>query len=137
MIDVSWHKISLQGMILTLQLVRHPIHISHPISFSCLLLYNKPLPKLVAEKLTFIIPHNSVDPLDSATFIGIKQSILICLHKAGVWSGPKSQRRLHPHINIQISEYEGTYLILLEKEMATHSSILAWRIPRTEEPYVH
>ena len=25
-------------------------------------------------------------------------------------------------------------LSLLEKEMATHSSILAWRIPRTEEP---
>ena len=24
--------------------------------------------------------------------------------------------------------------ILLEKGMATHSSILAWRIPRTEEP---
>ena len=24
--------------------------------------------------------------------------------------------------------------VLLEKEMATHSSILAWRIPRTEEP---
>ena len=23
---------------------------------------------------------------------------------------------------------------LLEKEMAAHSSILAWRIPRTEEP---
>ena len=23
---------------------------------------------------------------------------------------------------------------LLEKEMATHSSILTWRIPRTEEP---
>ena len=23
---------------------------------------------------------------------------------------------------------------LLEKEMAPHSSILAWRIPRTEEP---
>ena len=23
---------------------------------------------------------------------------------------------------------------LLEKEMATHSSTLAWRIPRTEEP---
>ena len=22
----------------------------------------------------------------------------------------------------------------LEKEMATHSSVLAWRIPRTEEP---
>ena len=24
--------------------------------------------------------------------------------------------------------------VLLEKEMATYSSILAWRIPRTEEP---
>ena len=24
--------------------------------------------------------------------------------------------------------------VLLEKEMATHSSILAWNIPRTEEP---
>ena len=24
--------------------------------------------------------------------------------------------------------------VLLEKEMATHSSILAWRIPETEEP---
>ena len=23
----------------------------------------------------------------------------------------------------------------LDKEMATHSSILAWRIPRTEEPH--
>ena len=28
---------------------------------------------------------------------------------------------------------EGTY-VYLEKEMATHSSVLAWRIPRTEEP---
>ena len=25
----------------------------------------------------------------------------------------------------------------LEEEMATHSSILAWRIPWTEEPMVH
>ena len=28
----------------------------------------------------------------------------------------------------------GPFLHLLEKEMATHSSILAWRIPWTEEP---
>ena len=29
----------------------------------------------------------------------------------------------------------GTYLLFkLEKEMATHSSIVAWRIPWTEEP---
>ena len=26
------------------------------------------------------------------------------------------------------------YLILLEKEMATHASVLAWRIPGTGEP---
>ena len=26
------------------------------------------------------------------------------------------------------------YYLFLEKEMATHSSILAWRIPWTEEP---
>ena len=25
-------------------------------------------------------------------------------------------------------------LLILEKEMATHSSILAWRVPWTEEP---
>ena len=28
----------------------------------------------------------------------------------------------------------GMILIMLEKEMATHSSVLAWRIPGTEEP---
>ena len=28
----------------------------------------------------------------------------------------------------------GNYDVLMEKEMATHSSILAWRIPWTEEP---
>ena len=27
-----------------------------------------------------------------------------------------------------------TFILLLEKEMATHSSIIAWRIPGTEEP---
>ena len=26
------------------------------------------------------------------------------------------------------------YMELLEKEMATHSSVLPWEIPRTEEP---
>ena len=31
---------------------------------------------------------------------------------------------------VQFLDWEDT----LEKEMATHSSILAWRIPRTEEP---
>ena len=34
----------------------------------------------------------------------------------------------HPHPHLCISH------LSLEKEMATHSSILAWKIPRTEEP---
>ena len=36
---------------------------------------------------------------------------------------------------IQINEYLGTYYVPgLEKEMATHSSVLAWRTPGTGEP---
>ena len=34
-------------------------------------------------------------------------------------------------INTVIRDKEGHYM---EKEMATHSSILAWRLPGTEEP---
>ena len=50
----------------------------------------------------------------------------------GAWSAPvygvaKSQTRL--------SDFTFTFHFdALEKEMATHSSILAWRIPGTEEP---
>ena len=35
----------------------------------------------------------------------------------------------------QLSDFTFTfYLLALEKEMETHSSVLAWRIPGTEEP---
>ena len=35
----------------------------------------------------------------------------------------------------QLSDFTFTfYFHALEKEMATHSSVLAWRIPGTEEP---
>ena len=30
--------------------------------------------------------------------------------------------------------FSGSLLVLLEKEMATHSRMLTWEIPRTEEP---
>ena len=33
-----------------------------------------------------------------------------------------------------INNFKHIYSQILEKEMATHSSILAWRIPWTEEP---
>ena len=39
----------------------------------------------------------------------------------------------HLHV-LTDSDFPTTYKVSLEKEMATHSSILAWRIPRTEEP---
>ena len=34
----------------------------------------------------------------------------------------------------QLSDFTFTYFHALEKEMATHSSILAWKIPWAEEP---
>ena len=45
-----------------------------------------------------------------------------------------------PYMGINLAIYKETRLRSLdqedslEKEMATHSSIVAWRIPRTEEP---
>ena len=37
-------------------------------------------------------------------------------------------------LNYKYSHFLVTYQGTLEKEMATHSSILTWRIPGTEEP---
>ena len=39
-----------------------------------------------------------------------------------------------PHSSVGKESAYSTGDLGLEKEMATHSSILAWRIPRTEEP---
>ena len=38
------------------------------------------------------------------------------------------------HICIFVHTYTHTYLYILEKEMMTHSSIIAWEIPWPEEP---
>ena len=35
---------------------------------------------------------------------------------------------------VQVNAFEIWYAQSMEKELATHSSILAWRIPGTEEP---
>ena len=55
----------------------------------------------------------------------------ICLSQRGANAGPQRAREQRqgqalPFVLITSRE--------LEKEMATHSSILAWRIPGTEEP---
>ena len=39
-----------------------------------------------------------------------------------------------PLVHFSHSDIEGIMLDELEKEMATHSSVLAWRIPGTGEP---
>ena len=36
--------------------------------------------------------------------------------------------------NIYMAQHCTSTILQLQKEMATHSGILAWRIPRTEEP---
>ena len=45
-----------------------------------------------------------------------------------------SNRTKHQLSNFQNWDNECAYFIRLEKEMATHSSVLAWRIPGTGEP---
>ena len=51
-------------------------------------------------------------------------------------SGPPGKPRIH--LSIQETQEMGVQSLgrecLLEEEMATHCSILAWRIPWTEEP---
>ena len=37
-------------------------------------------------------------------------------------------------MNLSPPTFKGVVVSLLEKEMATHSSVLAWRIPGTGEP---
>jgi len=38
------------------------------------------------------------------------------------------------HINIYIYIHTHTHTYILEKEIATHSSVIAWRIPGAGEP---
>ena len=62
------------------------------------------------------------------------QFILVCLVLSYKWSSLVAQRVKHlpamQETGVQSLGWEDP----LEKEMATHSGILAWRIPRTEEP---
>ena len=59
---------------------------------------------------------------------------LICLYVSMAWASLVAQRlkRLPPvwETRVRSLGWEDP----LEKEMATHSGILAWRIPRTEKP---
>jgi len=41
---------------------------------------------------------------------------------------------MYTHTHTNTHTYTHTYIYILEKEMRTYSSILAWEIPWTEEP---
>ena len=61
-----------------------------------------------------------------------KNNMIISIH-----AGKTFDKIQHPFMikTLQKMGIEGTYLnIVKEKEMATHSSTLAWRIPWTKEP---
>ena len=50
------------------------------------------------------------------------------------WSGSPPSPGDLPHPGVQLASPALSYFHALAKEMATHSSVLAWRIPLTEEP---
>ena len=41
---------------------------------------------------------------------------------------------VHTHTHTHTHKHTHIYIYILEQEMATHSRILAWRMPWTEEP---
>ena len=52
-----------------------------------------------------------------------KRSVFIPTPKKGMPKNVQTTAQLH-----------SSHMLVMEKEMATHSSVLAWRIPRTGEP---
>ena len=46
----------------------------------------------------------------------------------------KNKSKAHPQSHFTEIISDMFYYVYLEKEMATHSSILAWKIPWTEDP---
>ena len=99
---------------------------------------NQPLSALSPECLSFQRPTSSLDISESSMYFGegngtpLQYSCLANPMDGGPWWAAvhgvaKSQTRL--------SDFTFTFHFhALEKEMATHSSVLAWRIPGTGEP---
>ena len=50
------------------------------------------------------------------------------------WATVHGVTKSRTRLNEWLKRLKYVYISSLEKEMATHSSILAWEIPRTEEP---
>jgi len=78
---------------------------------------------------TSVLPMNTQDwsPLGWTGWISLQSMGL-----SRVFSNTTVQK--HQFVSAQLICVSIWYLYFLEKEMATHSSVLAWRIPWTEKP---
>ena len=54
--------------------------------------------------------------------------------QAKATSGKNFRLKVFKIFMMRLFEFIMSYKMLMEKEMTTHSSVLAWRIPKTEEP---
>ena len=81
-------------------------------------------------------PANAGDLRDAGSIPGsgrsLKKEMATCSMDRGAWSAA-----VHGMVKSQIRLSDFTFTFhfhALEKEMTTHSSVLAWRIPGTVEP---
>ena len=78
------------------------------------------------------LPDSEIKPMPSA-FLALAGGFF---HHCITWEALKMPLLNSNNINGFLHQYPHYYIlgILLEKEMATHSSVLAWRIPGMGEP---
>ena len=68
----------------------------------------------------------------------VVQWLKFCPFIVGCTASTPGQETKIPHATqwpVYIHTHTHTYIYPLEEEMTTHSSVLAWRIPWTEEPW--
>ena len=80
------------------------------------------------------ITHNYVDNLEDALCIFLHDYTMIKSYWYVHWASLVAQTLKNPLVMQETWVQSLGWKDLLEKGMATHSSILAWRIPWTEEP---
>ena len=83
----------------------------------------------VVQWLKIYLPMEGRQEFEETLGVGEGQGSLVC---CSLWDRKESDTT--ERLNNNSICLERKELRILEKEMATHSSILAWRIPRTEKP---
>ena len=89
------------------------------------------------HRLTFFLPKSQVPDLSLMTQFSPKQNVLLKKRIWG-WKVWEETTLIQMVKNLPAMQEAKVWYLgqedPLEKKMATHSSILAWRIPRTEQP---